>query len=92
MKRILEFIAILILIAWSLFGTISLSTVKNPFEFLIPFLLLLFPFLLVLLFLSLHFKNEQTKSYRYVGIAGIVISVLCSIINAAMLVIDLIRQ
>jgi len=82
-----KFVATLVLLAWCLFGTASLSTVRNPFEFIIPFLLLLLPFLLLLLGISSTYKNENVRLYKL----GKTAAVLCTIVSVAVLIFDFLR-
>jgi hypothetical protein len=85
--KLAKFIALVALLAWCLFGTASLSTVRNPFEFIIPFLTLLLPFLLLLLGISSTYKNENARLYNL----GKTAAVLCTIVSVAVLIFDFLR-
>ena len=64
-----KFVATVVLLIWCIFGTASLSTVRNPFEFIIPFLLLLLPFLLLLLDYLAFPQLTKMKMHVYIILA-----------------------
>lgn len=83
--------ASLILIIWCLFGTVSLLTVRNSYEFLIPFIFLLLPFLLLLFYFSLSFMMNSIGWQKIFGTIGIYMSAIILIVNVLIFARDIIR-
>lgn len=91
MNQNIKSIIVLILLGWVLFGTISLITVRNPYEFIIPFVLLLLPFLLLLFYFSFSLKANSVGWEKIIALIGIYIGIVSVFVCTIVFIWDLIR-